>query len=244
MKDNFSKQAGLYSKYRPDYPPDLFEFVLGHVSRKEAAWDCATGNGQTAKALSPFFDQVFATDISQQQLDHAMQGDNIHYSLQPAEKTGFAANQFDLITVSQALHWFHFENFYREVRRVIRPGGVFAAWSYSLFSISPAGDKIIHHFYTDIIGSFWDVERKLVDEHYTTIPFPFHEINAPAFTMEYWWTIDQVRGYLDTWSAVQKFIAFQGFNPVDDLMVRLAPEIGPGTRVTFPLHMRIGIAEK
>ena len=102
MKDNFSTQADIYARYRPRYPQELFEFIFERTANRQNAWDCATGNGQSAKVLARYFEKVFATDISQKQIDNAAQAVNIHYSVQPAEETNFADNTFDLITVSQA----------------------------------------------------------------------------------------------------------------------------------------------
>src|SRR6185295_14341267 len=101
MKDNFSKQAAVYAKYRPTYPQELFSFILGHIENKQLALDCGTGNGQSAKELAKYFGKVFATDISQKQIDKAHRAANIFYSVQPAERTNFPDNNFDLITVSQ-----------------------------------------------------------------------------------------------------------------------------------------------
>jgi len=245
MKDNFSGQADKYAKYRPHYPQELFDFILRQVSQKENAWDCATGNGQTATVLANYFTKVFATDISQKQIDKAQQALNIDYSLQPAEQTQFADNSFDLITVSQALHWFAFDNFYKEVKRVARPGAIFASWSYSLLYISPEIDKLIRSFYTDIIGPYWDAERKYVDQEYATIPFPFTEITAPPFTMQYKWTIEELEGYLNTWSALQKFMAVNKYNPVDEVINKIRPLAGnEKLAILFPLHIRMGIIEK
>ena len=69
MKDNFSTQAATYAQFRPTYTQSLFDFVLQNVENKGIAWDCATGNGQAAKVLAQHFDKVFATDMSQKQLD-------------------------------------------------------------------------------------------------------------------------------------------------------------------------------
>jgi ubiquinone/menaquinone biosynthesis C-methylase UbiE len=245
MKDNFSKQANIYAKYRPQYPQELFDFILQHTDKTENAWDCATGNGQSAKVLAKYFEKVFATDISQKQIDNAEQAANIYYSLQPAEQTSFADNTFDLITVSQALHWFEFNSFYKEVERIAKPGSVFAAWSYSLLYISPEIDKLIRSFYTETIGSYWDAERKYVDDEYKTIPFPFDEIAAPHFTMEYYWTTGELEGYLNTWSALQKFITANKYNPVDELMQKIKPHVSnEKMKIIFPLHIRMGMIKK
>ena len=245
MKDNFSKQAGIYAKYRPSYPQSLFDFILKNVRQRQSAWDCATGNGQSAKVLARYFDHVFATDISQKQIDKADQVTNIYYSVQPAEKTNFADNAFDLVTISQALHWFATEEFYTEVKRVSKPGAIIAAWCYSLLNISPEVDKLVNLFYKETIGLYWDAERKYVDDAYKTILFPFEEIAVPAFTMEYNWTIEELAGYLNTWSALQKFITSNNHNPVSGLIKQIEPHWqNERMKITFPLHIRMGRIEK
>jgi ubiquinone/menaquinone biosynthesis C-methylase UbiE len=245
MKDNFSRQADIYARYRPQYPQELFDFILQHIEKRSNAWDCATGNGQSAKVLAKFFEKVFATDVSQKQIDKAEQADNIIYSLQPAEQTNFADNSFDLITVSQALHWFATDEFYREVKRVAKPSAIFAAWSYSLLFISPDIDRLILSYYTNVIGPYWDPERKFVDEEYKTIFFPMSELAAPAFHMHYDWTLEELEGYFNTWSALQKYVSVNGQNPVADIIEKIKPYWKAGKmQVTFPLHMRIGKVEK
>src|SRR6266852_6241589 len=62
FKDHFSKQAPDYAKFRPKYPPELFEYLGGIAPQQKMAWDCATGNGQAAVALAfriaPAIDEV------------------------------------------------------------------------------------------------------------------------------------------------------------------------------------------
>jgi methylase of polypeptide subunit release factors len=86
MKDNFSSHSEQYAKYRPTYPLVFFDYLNSIVLNKHDAWDCGTGNGQVAYELAKTFDRVFATDISQSQIDNALRADNIIYSVQPAEK--------------------------------------------------------------------------------------------------------------------------------------------------------------
>jgi SAM-dependent methyltransferase len=243
MKDNFSKHAQEYARYRPAYPPELFSFINEHVHNRKTAWDCATGNGQTARALANHFEQVYATDISQKQIDQATAAPNIHYSVQPAENTSFAGDMFDLVTISQALHWIRTEEFYKEVVRVSRPGGWIAAWMYSLPQISPKIDELISvKLYKEILGEWWDAERRYVDENYATIPFPFREINCPVFYIRYEWTIGELEGYLNTWSALQKFVSVSGHNPVNGVIHDISAEWGQeqNKTVLFPVHMRMG----
>jgi len=245
MKDNFSQQAAGYAQYRPDYPPSLFGFILAHTKGRAAAWDCATGNGQTAKELARYYEKVFATDISQKQLDHAVQRENIIYSLQPAEHAVFDNDLFDLVTVSQALHWFDFAAFYAEVRRVGKPGGAIAVWTYPLLRISAAIDAILDHYHFQTLGPYWDSERKYVDAGYATIPFPFEEIAAPSFVMEYEWTLPVLEGYLRTWSALAKFMAKNDHDPVIEVIQRIRPLWNTEKmKISFPVCLRMGRIDK
>jgi ubiquinone/menaquinone biosynthesis C-methylase UbiE len=242
MKDNFSQQSAGYAKYRPGYPAALVDFILQHVTSRDNAWDCGTGNGQTARLLATHFKNVFATDISSNQLEHAYQAPNITYSVQPAEHTHFPSGTMDLVTVSQALHWFRFEEFYKEVRRVSRPGGCIAVWMYGLLRISPGIDLIIDSYHNETLDAYWDTERKYVNENYMTIPFPFREIKTPPFSIEYDWTKAELEGYLNTWSVLREFIAANHYNPVPAVMEKIAPFwLNEKMRIVFPLYLRLGI---
>lgn len=241
MKDNFSKQAVDYSKFRPQYPEEMIEYIISFVNNKSTALDLATGNGQVAHKLSAYFEKVFATDISQKQLDNAIWANNIIYSKEPAENTSFENQKFDLIVVAQAVHWFDFESFYKEIYRILKPEGIFVVLGYGLFFTNPDSDKILHHFYYDIVGPYWDAERRYLDENYETIPFPFEEIPTEKFENQFSWTFEALIGYLQTWSSVQHYILKNNQNPIDliydDLKVSWQKN---NQEVTFPLLLRIG----
>lgn len=244
MKDYFSTQSKTYAAFRPTYPDDLYEFIFQNVKSKDNAWDCATGNGQVAHKLAQHFRNVEATDISAQQLEHGIRKENIHYSIAPAEKTGFQDHQFDLITVAQALHWFDREAFYKEVRRVCKPGGILAVWGYSMLTIDPAIDQLIGEFYNDTVGQYWDSARRLVEDEYRSIEFPFESIAAPPFSIEVKWTLEQLGGYLSSWSATQNFIKEKRYDPVDELIKTMKRDNHQTLMpVSFPLFMRIGIVK-
>lgn len=241
-KDYFSHHSKTYATFRPTYPAALYEFVYKHLHGREIAWDCATGNGQVAQELSKRFKTVYATDISEQQISHGYQADNIIYSVSPAEQTTFQSDQFDLITVGQALHWFDLEKFYGEVHRVSKPNGLLAVWGYALLSINPEIDQRFMHFYNHVVGPFWDSARKLVEDEYRTVPFPFDEIPSPKFSIEVEWNRGQFAGYLSSWSATQKFIKSKNTDPVPEFIdtVKKYWDDQEHKRVSFPVFLRLG----
>ncbi len=242
MKDNFSDGAKEYAQFRPHYPTELFEHILSLVKEKNLAWDCGTGNGQVAGILADHFKNVYATDISRQQLDAALKRPNIHYNVQPAENPIFSAKEFDLITVAQAIHWFRFDAFYTEVKRTLKPGGIFAVLGYGPIKAESRLQDIIDHFYKNIIGPYWDAERRYIDEHYKTIPFPFDEISIPALQMQYQWSFEQLVGYLNTWSAVKHYSKQHHTSPLVLIQDEMKEAWGdlPVITFSFPLLARVG----
>lgn len=246
MKDNFSTKPGEYAKYRPTYPKEFFPYLYSMLRGKDNAWDCGTGNGQIAAELSRNFTMVYATDISQQQLDHAVKKENIIYSLQPAENTAFENDFFDLCIIGQAIHWFDFEKFYSEVQRTARNYALVAAIGYGRIGITDELDRIISTFYNKIIGPYWDPERRYIDENYRTIPFPFMEITPPEFINTYDWTFEHLIGYLGTWSAVNHYSMIHGANPIDIIYEDLKEKWGgeKTRKVDFPFLTRIGKIRK
>ncbi|MBA3647020.1 MAG: class I SAM-dependent methyltransferase [Chitinophagales bacterium] len=242
MKDIFSAQSEAYAKFRPKYPPELFDFLYQQIPEFKTAWDCGTGNGQVAVVLSKKFDKVFATDISENQIRYAIKKENITYKIEPAEQTNFSDHLFNLITVAQAIHWFDFEKFYAKVYRTLKSRGLIAVIGYHLCRVNAAIDCIIDDFYNNTLCNYWDFERKYIDEKYQTISFPFKEIIVPVFSMQYNWSLNDLIGYLNTWSAVQHFIEKNNYNPVNDLQKKLIPLWIDQRSVSFPLICRLGMA--
>jgi ubiquinone/menaquinone biosynthesis C-methylase UbiE len=243
MKDNFSAQAKLYASFRPHYPQAVYDFIFQQVKQFDAALDCATGNGQAAEVLATKFKQVYATDISEEQLAHAPALPNVTYKAEAAEQTSFAAGSFNLVTVAQAIHWFNFEQFCTEVKRLLKPDGIIAVIGYGLIRINAAMDKWVDNYYRNIVGPFWDKERRYIDEEYKTIPFPFNEMPAPQLFIEYTWNKEQFIGYLHTWSAFQHYVKHHNASPLtDELLAALNTAWGDKETldIRFPLFLRVG----
>ena len=244
FKDHFSGHSNSYQQYRPTYPDELFQYLASLAPAQDFAWDCATGNGQAAVSLANYFSQVIATDASDKQIAHALPKSNVKYRVAKAENAPITGNSIDLITVAQALHWFDTESFFREALRVLKTKGVLAVWSYRFLSISPELDNTVYYLYKDILDPYWPAERKLVDEGYAHIDFPFHRMSVPSFKMTANWNFSQLLGYLSTWSAVERYKAKQGSDPILIIKDKLQDLWGnPDTSklIQWPLSMNVGI---
>lgn len=246
FQDHFAPVAGAYADYRPTYPAGLFEWLANQVPGRRLAWDCACGSGQASVDLARHFDQVWATDASAAQLRDARPDPRVAYHEAPAEASGLADATVDLVTVAQALHWFDRPRFYAEARRVLKPGGVLAVWTYGVQRLdTPAIDALVQHFYRETVGPYWPPERAWVESGYQQLEFPFAEWPAPAFAMTADWSLSQLLGYFASWSATGRYRQATGEDPVAGLAERLTPVWGdpahPRT-VTWPLAVRVGRA--
>ena len=243
FRDHFSSQAMNYQKYRPGYPDELFSYLCSLCYDKKYAWDSGTGNGQCALELTRYFDKILATDPSESQIKGATQQTQIKYDVSLAEKCPESDQSFDLITVAQALHWFDFNAFFKEVKRVSKQGGIFAAWTYTHAEVSPDVDLIYSKFYSDIVGKYWPEERKFVEDKYKSIIFPFEDIESPNFKIKIKYSRADYLAYLGTWSAVKNYKLDNQNDPIELIESEIA-EVWEDKEelreVKWPIHLRVG----
>lgn len=239
--DHFSGHASLYAAYRPRYPDGLYEWLASVSPGAQLAWDAGTGNGQVAHGLVTRFARVVATDPSEQQLAHAAPHPRIRYERTTyATPLGEASTQ--LVTVGQALHWFDLPAFFAEVQRVLQPRGVVAAFAYTHSRVSPEIDALVRAYHDDTLGSYWAPEHHLIHAGYRTLTMPIAEMAAPAFEIVEHWTLEQYRGFLRSWSSVQRLLAAGGEARVLAFEAELAARWGGGEPrpVLWPLVLRVG----
>lgn len=243
FEDHFSRHSETYAQYRPQYPEELYAYLASVAPGHLLAWDCGTGNGQAALGLAKYFDRVFATDASAEQIARAYPHPRVEYYVAPAEYISLDDSTVDLVTVAVAIHWFNFDEFYREVKRVLKPGGILAAWTYNFPDISPEIDALIRQYYYETLKGFWPERIRFLEQGYTTIPFPFQEVHPLPFVMKADWDLDQFAGFLSSWSATQRYREQNGHHPLEMIWDQLSAAWGNENEpraIRWPLHFRIG----
>ena len=242
-EDRISWRARAYAESRPDYPDHLFDFLDSLGPGHDLAWDCATGNGQAAVPLARTFRSVVATDADAGQISYAKAHPRIQYSVAPAERAPLGDASVDLVTVAQALHWFDLPKFYVEVGRVIKPGGLLAAWCYFLPSVSPEVDAAVSRLYYEILRGYWPERVKLVEERYESIPFPFEEVARWALPMVGRWGLPRLVAYLGTWAAVERYESQMRREPIEEVRRELEAAWGKPDAlrdVRWTINLRVG----
>lgn len=247
FKDHFSGHAELYRQARPVYPSALFDWLAVQAPGTALAWDAGCGNGQVATALAERFARVRATDPSAEQVAQAAPHARIDYRVEPAEQPSLDDASVDLVTVGQALHWFDAGRFFAEVRRVLRPGGLFAAWTYADCHVAPEIDVLKQRVYGELTAPYWPPERRLVESGYADIPMPLETVDTPVFAMQASWTAEQFLAYLRSWSGSQRYRKATGEDAVATIEKALRRAWGDleTTRVVhWDFHVRAGRAPR
>jgi SAM-dependent methyltransferase len=243
----FSTVAREYADFRPGYPPELFAWLARVAPRRDAAWDCGCGSGQASTALAEHFAVVHATDVAPEQIAAARPHPRVIYSVAAAEHSGLPAASVDLVTVAQALHWFDVDAFHAEARRVARPGAVLAVWNYPRPRFVDAQlERHFLDFYTDVVGPCWPPERRHIETNYATLPpFPKEWTLVapphPGFGLTLRWNLEQVLGYVSSWSATARYRKARGGDPVPLLRASLQgawPGAGALVEIRLPIGLR------
>jgi SAM-dependent methyltransferase len=203
------------------------------------ALDVGCGTGQLSVLLAERFNKVIATDASAAQIEKATPHKNLTYRTALAENSGLENSSVDLIAVAQAAHWLDLEKFYTEVRRIAKPNAAIALITYGVLHVEGENiDAIVHEFYWKTIGPYWPPERRHVEEGYCNLSFPFRETKFPNLAIEVDWRLQDLIGYVKTWSAVT---AAQKDPVVDfEKALRKEWENNERRRVNWPLSVRIG----
>jgi SAM-dependent methyltransferase len=245
VQDHFSGVAQAYATARPGYPPALFDAIATHVPATAHVWEPGCGSGQATRDLAARFAHVHATDPSATQLARHWAQDeatsNVTLGVEPAEHSWLIDRSVDLVAVAQAMHWFDVPAFFAECDRVLRPGGVLAAWGYDDFDVPADMTQAVAAFRARIEGD-WPPERAFIKRHYGDFDWPFERIDAPSLALSADWSFNRFVGYLSSFSAVVQHRARTGEDAVALHVDALRDAWGnpaSARRITWPLFLHL-----
>ncbi len=245
MSPNPFEQGGArYAAGRPVYPGKLAFTLEGLVSNHTLAVDVGCGTGQLSVLLAEHFKSVRAFDPSESQLAHARPHPRVSYARAPAEALPIASGSANLITAAQAAHWFDRPRFYAEVRRIAAPGAVLALITYNNAKADTEAMKPIGQLY-QALDPWWRPEREDVETAYARFDFPFDAIPAKGGAIIHDWTFEEMRAYLESWSALRAARADGEDEMINGYLDKARKAWGEGEiRVRWPITIRAGFVHK
>lgn len=237
---DFSSVAKAYAATRPRYPQALYDWLCSQLDAHDLAWDTSTGNGQAALGLASRFTRVAASDISMAQVAEAVADPRVHYFVGRAEAAPLRSGSADLVVAAAAAHWFDLDRFGIETQRVVRSGGLLAAWTYHVGHVHGVLGVTFQRFLA-LVRDYFGATASLVDARYETLSLPGERIAAPPFEIEVEWTREQVTGFVRSWSGVQKYLEETGVDPIGrlDEMLDEAWPADERVSIRWPIYMRV-----
>lgn len=239
----FDRGGQAYARFRPHYPPELARHLAEASPSRELAVDVGCGSGQFTVRLADEFEEVIGCDPSADQIANAQARDRLRYVCASAEALPLPDHCASLVTAAQAAHWFDLSAFYGQARRIARRDALIALVSYGVPRLDEELRARFERFYHSEIGPWWPPERELVDNGYRDMSFPFAEIEAPDFEIRLSWRLDELLGYVSTWSATRRLRE----TGRDDVLANFAGEIsalwgesGTARPISWPIRMRLG----
>jgi SAM-dependent methyltransferase len=127
--------AAGYDSHRPSPPQALLDVLCleAQVERPRLVVDLGSGTGLSTRAWADRADEVVgveATPEMRARADAARMAENVRFIQAFAEETGLPDGVADIVTASQSFHWMEHVSTLAEAARILRPGGVFAAYDY------------------------------------------------------------------------------------------------------------------
>ncbi len=242
-RESFSGKGPGFSNLRPQYPDELYKTIADLCDDTDSAWDAGCADGSSSVKLGDYFDEVTATDSDEELINSAPSHINVTYHVGQPEISTMDDKNADLVACANSLHRMNLETFHNEAKRVIKPGGVVAAWTYNLINVSEEVDDVIAHFYKRVIGSYWPKEHEHVHKKYKKIPFDFADVKRHEFVMTRKWGVLDLIGYLHSWEATQKYKEKNGTDPVEPIRKEILKSwnwVNEEREVSWPIYMITG----
>jgi SAM-dependent methyltransferase len=130
--------AARYAAGRPYVHDIVVRQIVRHTGPITHAVDIGAGTGLSTRALLRCSNAVVGVDPSVEMLGAAFRNAAVRYAAGTAEMLPLSAGCMELATLSAAFHWCNHDALFRELERVIRPGGWIAIYDVELVDVVEA----------------------------------------------------------------------------------------------------------
>ena len=241
MTSAFDVVAEGYTKCRPTWNAKCIKAIAQDCPIRKRALEVGCGSGQATKLLASHFEQLIATDPASKLIQLAPIMPNVEWLVARAEEVSAKQGSVNAVFAFQAAHWFDMEAFAIACKKMAAEGCRIFLCGYSLPRVHEEVDRVIDSFYASL-DEDWDERRRFIDESYTSLEFPFKEIPPPEVrSLEAVWTVEQMLGYLRSWSAVNHHEKEYGVDPVSTIEQELCNIWGKDKHtINWSVFMRAG----
>ncbi|XP_065061553.1 putative methyltransferase DDB_G0268948 isoform X2 [Rhopilema esculentum] len=222
-----SDHANVYKKFRPLHPQSMAEFIVSFCKRQVSldrhellplAVDVGCGSGQSSQMFAPYFQNVIGLDVSSAQIKEANTANgnnNVEFLVGSAESLPVENQTVSLLLCAQSFHWLDQEKFYKEVDRVLMPGGCLAVFAHHFNEFEqPSLNRIAREFAFETLKDYWDERRRTVDNGYRDIVLPYEDNERDDFQSITKTSLLDYLGYLSSLSSYRKFMKEHPDEPI------------------------------
>jgi SAM-dependent methyltransferase len=207
VEDVFVGTSSFYAAYRPAYPTELLDFLIGRLPHGGRLVDLGAGTGELAIPLSPYVGEVWAVDPSAEMVEwgrrkaKAAGRDNITWVIQTAEDLTVPEASVDLVTIGAAFHWMDKRLVGGDVYHWLRPGRTLAVTGPNS---TWAGTEPWQQLTIGVIRRWLGEKRRagtgafrVQERHEEAMAgIGFQDVQELEFPVELRWTLDDFVGYL------------------------------------------------
>jgi len=231
-------EAAKYRLVRPEHPKQISENVVAFLREKYSgplaqAIDVGCGSGLSSCHLVSHFDRVLGVDPSLAMVKEARKSfplAGLQFQTGGAEQLPHPDNSAQLVIAGRAIHYFKQDDFFKEVDRVLCPGGVVAYYSVHFPTVL---EEQVDKLWWDVLDSdqlapYWPTNpgdghtigaRNRRDYYVKFIPAPYSETRMDeSVSYDRQVTLATLAQELDTYSAAVKQRESRG-NEVANKMV-------------------------
>lgn len=162
--ERFSGFAGTYDQFRPEAPEMVCSLLSAYLDRKaDCVVDLGSGTGLSTLIWQSTALEVIGVEPNEDMRKYAerkiMEGGypNVSFVKGFSHDTGLLDQSADIVTCSQSFHWMEPVSTLMEVHRLLKPGGIFAAYDCDW---PPTVDWVCEKAYQELL----DYTQKLLEE--------------------------------------------------------------------------------